>query len=130
MASQRELDHQYRMRKLQLYQDGLRRFGFVFCVAIVGATVYFSFRELAGRHTFADIAFKFVADMKANKPVAVGFSWLLTFVAGAWGSSERFLRKRYIQNNHPVIEQYQQSLDAKRGSSSLTKRGTTQSVDI
>ena|ERR1035438_10097359 len=129
MATQREFDHQYRMRKLQLKQDVVDRSVPVLCCLIIGATFYLSVRALAGRYTVADIAFKVVADLKANKPIAIIVSWVLSAVFGVWGSSQRYLRQRYVQKWHPIIERYQLSLDPNRGSSSLTKKGATRPED-
>jgi hypothetical protein len=130
MATQRELDHQYKMRRLQVIQDSIRSAVPILCCLIIGATIYLSIRALAGRYTFADIAFRTVADLKANKPIALIVSYVLTALFGVWGSSERSLRKRYIQKWHPLVEQYQLSQDPKRGSSSLTKKGTTRREDL
>jgi hypothetical protein len=130
MASQREFDHLYRMRRLQFWQDFNKRAATVLCVLIFGATVYLTFRVLAGRQTFADIVFRFAADIKADKPVAIALSWALTSITGAWGLGERYLRRRYIEKHHPMIKRYQETLDAKRGSSGLTPIGTTQVEDI
>jgi hypothetical protein len=130
MATQRELDHQYRMRIVQVVQDALARLGNVACVAIVGLTMYFCSRELAGKVTFADIAFKFVTSMAIDKPIGVSSAWLLSAALGIWGCAERFLRRRYIKKMHPIVERYQSALDAGRGSSKLTDKGTTRREDI
>jgi hypothetical protein len=132
MATKREieLNHQLKMRKLQLYQDLSNRAVPVLCCLIIGASIYFSIRELAGRNTFTDIAFRFAADLKANKPIALMVSWVLTAICGAWGAGERFLRRRYIKEWHPIVKRYQLFLDPKRGSSSLTEKGTTRPEDI
>jgi hypothetical protein len=130
MATQRELAHQRFMRVLQLIQDAILRLSIVACYLIVGGTIYLCVRELAGKTTITDMAFKIAADWKADKPIAVTTTSGLAALCGLWASIERFLRRRYIKKWHPVVEQYQLSLDPRRGSSRLTKSGTTQREDI
>jgi hypothetical protein len=130
MATQRELDHVYRMRLIQFWQDLGRRASYVLCVFLVCGAIYLSCRQLAGRITFADIGFKFLADLKADRSIALLISWILTGTTTAWGYTERRLRRRYIKKNHPVIKRYQESIDAKRGTSGLTTIGTTKEEDL
>jgi hypothetical protein len=128
--SQRELDHQYRMRKVQLYQYGVKVAGLVVCTFLVFGALYLCVRQLAGRHTLVDMAFKVLAELKANKPFALIVSWVLTTISAGWAISERGLKKRYIKRFHPGKREHQLQLDPKRGSSHLTEIGATNPEDI
>ena len=130
MPNKHELDHQYRMRRIQFWQDVVRRGLSTLVGTVWAAGLYFSVRELAGRATTADIAFKILADLKANQPAAIMASWLLTTGSVGWAASERYLRRRYIKKHHPIVRRYQELLDKERGSSGLTQIGTTQEGDI
>lgn len=128
--SQRELDHQYRMRKVQLYQYGIKIGGVVCCSVVVFGSLYLISRQLAGRQTLVDMAFKVIADLKANKPFALIISWILALFSTGWALTERNLRKRYIKKFHPLKQKYQLGLDSKRASSHLTEIGATNPEDI
>lgn len=130
MPTARELNHQYRMRKLQELSSAWRLLVRFFCIAAVCLCFYFSVRELAGRQTLADLSFKVLADIKANHWMAILVSWCLTGTATAWGCGERYLRKRHIKRISSESSEMQRNLDPGRRSSHLSKKGETGPEDI
>lgn len=128
--SQRELDHQYRMSVLQSVQQVFRYVTYCVIAFLVTRYLFLSIRELAGRQTNADILVKAYADLRANKPIAVILSWLLTASATAWGFGERRARKRVIERLHPKAIDRQMARDPNRGTSGITSRGDTRPGDL
>ncbi len=126
---EKELDHQYRMRRLQLLSAGWEQFLRAASVLAVCVCGYFCIRELAGRQTFADIRFRVIADLKANKWMAFVVPWGVAAVATAWGAGERYLRKRHIKRVSSEQSEMQKMLDVGRRSSNLSKRGETSPED-
>ncbi len=124
-----ELKHQLDMRKLQLWQYTIKTAGIVLCVGLFCASFYLSIRSLAGKQTVTDMAVRAYADLRANKPIALIVSYLLTATSVGWAGGERFLRKRYIARNHWIVEAHQKARDPDRGSSRLTKSGETRAED-
>jgi hypothetical protein len=130
MATQRELDHQFRMQRLRVISIGFEWFGRVVCVLGVCACVYLCARELAGRQTLADIRFKMIADFKANKWMGLLVPWGAATVATGWASTERYLRKRHIRRVSSEASEMQKAIDSGRRSSKLSKKGETQREDL
>jgi cytochrome c biogenesis factor len=130
MATARELDHQYRMRRLQVLSQAWNSLLTFLGIAAICVCVYFSIRELAGRTTFADLRFKVLADLKANRWLAMCLSWGLATTSTGWALGERYLRKRHIQRISSETSEMQKLLDPSRRSSSLSKEGNTSSEDI
>lgn len=126
----KELDHEYRMRRIQLFSQAWQSFMRFACWAVMGLTFYYSVRELAGQHTFADIQFKALADLKANKYFGVIFPWGLFGITAAWGTGERWLRKRHIKRVSSEHSELQKAVDERRRSSHLSKKGETRPEDI
>jgi hypothetical protein len=129
MPTSRELDHQYRMRRLQVISVGWERLMHFLCVLAPCICVYFGIRELAGRQTFADISFKVISDLKANRWMALSVPWGVASIATVWGAGERYLRKRHIRRVSSEESEMQKMLDPSRRSSSLSKRGETSPED-
>lgn len=127
--SKSELKHQLSMRKLLLLQYSVKWLGIVICVFLVCGALFLSIRVLAGKKTVAEMAVSAYADLRANKPIALIISYLLTTSSLGWGSFERLQRKRYIRKNHPIIEAHQRVQDARRGTSGLTSSGETGEED-
>jgi hypothetical protein len=119
MANRKELDHQYRMRRIQAFSVGWGQFMHVLCFLIFFSCVYFSVRELAGKQTFADLRFRVLADLKANRWMAIVFPWGVAAISTGWGAGERFLRKRHIKRVSSETSEMQKKLDPGRRSSSL-----------
>jgi hypothetical protein len=130
MATARELDHEFRMRKWQFFSVAWASLVRLFCVVIVCACFYFSVREVAGKQTFADIRFKAIADLKANRWFGLATPWGLACATTAWGAGERYLRKRHIKRVSSESSELQSKIDPKRRSSNLTKRGESSPEDI
>jgi hypothetical protein len=124
-----ELKHQLSLRKLQLLQYSVKWLGIVLCVLFISGSFFLSIRVLAGKKTVAEMALRAYADLRANKPIALIVSYLLTSSAVGWGSLERLQRKRYIKRNHSIIEAHRRSQDARRGTSGLTENGETREED-
>jgi hypothetical protein len=130
MATQRELDHQFRMQRLRVISIGFEQVGRVLCFLIFCTCVYLCARELAGRQTLADIRFKAIADFKANKWMGLFVPWGTATVATGWASAERYLRKRHIRRVSSETSEMQKSIDRDRRSSKLSKKGETQREDL
>lgn len=130
MASNRELDHQYRMRRLQLILQVWNGLVGLLAVTIICASVYLSIRELAGRATFADLRFRVLADLKANRWLALCVPWGVATVATGWGIGERYLRKKHIKRVSSEASEMQKKIDPGRRSSSLSRKGETSPEDI
>ena len=129
LADRKELDHQYRMRRVQLLSVGWEQLMRVLSVLIPCLFLYFSIRELAGRQTFADIKFRLMADLKANKWMGFVVPWGVATVATGWGIGERYLRKRHIRRVSSEQSEMQRALDSGRRSSNLSKSGETNPED-
>jgi hypothetical protein len=127
--TQRELDHQYRMRKVQAWQNACRYCVIAICVSAPFAFLYLAARQFAGKETLADIAFRATADLKANEPISNLAAWCLAGLTGTWGYSERFLRRRYIRKTAPVLQKFEANKNPKRMTSGLTPEGRTQEED-
>jgi hypothetical protein len=130
MATAKELEYTYKMRRLQVISTAWQRFIHFCCVAVFCSCFYFSVRELAGKQTSADLVFKAVADLKSNRWMALTLSWMLTGGTTGWAVVERRLRKRHIKRVSSEASEMQSFIDAKRRSSNLSKRGDTAPEDI
>jgi hypothetical protein len=130
MATQRELDHQYRMAKWQSFTVLGKSLLRLLTIATIGGSVFFCIRELAGRETLADIRFQAIADLKANRWFSITASWILTFLSGGWAFGERLLRKKTIERTAAESSKLQGLIDPSRHSSRLTTRGETDPEDV
>jgi hypothetical protein len=129
MPTNRELDHQYRMTKL-VQRTGIGRAIIrLLMICAAGTTIVFTARALAGRQTFADLRFKMIAEMYANRWMALILSWLLTTTTSGWAIGERWLRKRHIKRVSSESSQLQKMVDPSRRSSHLMTDGTTRPED-
>lgn len=130
MATSRELEHAYKIRQLQVVSSMWRGFITLGCVVAVCGCIVLCVRQLAGKQTAADIGFKAVADLKANRWIALGLSWLLTGGTTGWAVLERRLRKRHIRRVSSESSELQAIIDPKRRSSNLSIRGETSPGDV
>lgn len=129
-AKEKELEHQYKMRRLQVFAGAVQQFVSLGCVIAVCGCIYLSVRQLAGRQTTADLVFRVIADLKANRSMSLVLSWVLTGGTAFWAYGERRLRKRHVKRVAAESSELQVLIDPKRRSSNLTKRGETASEDI
>jgi negative regulator of sigma E activity len=127
--AEQELKHQFRMRLVQVVSVGWEQLIRAAMVACVCLCIYFCIRELAGKQTLADIRFRMIADLKANRWMAVAVPWGLTAATTAWGAGERYLRKRHIRRVSSEASEMQKRLDPGRRSSNLSKTGETNRED-
>lgn len=126
----KDLDHEFRMRVVQAITLGWQacmRFG---CFLVMGACIYLCVRELAGHQTFADIEFKVIADLKANKYFGLLLPWGLVALTTGWAGGERYLRKRHIRRVSSESSEMQKQIDLGRRSSQLSKKGETNPEDF
>jgi hypothetical protein len=130
MPSQRELDHEFRLRRLQVFQT--LSLAALKAIYIVGPFVmlWLSIRDLAGRQTSADVVFKALADIKLNRALARVAPWGTTTLATGWAIAERQLRKRHIQRTSSENSKMQSHFDLSRRSSRLTTEGNTSPEDV
>ena len=129
MATQRELDHQFRMQRLRVISIGYCRLDVYFVVIFCGC-LDLCVRELAGRQTLADIRFKMIADFKANKWMGLLVPWGTATVSTGWALTEKYLRKRHIRRISSEVSEMQKSIQPARRSSKLSKKGETQREDL
>jgi hypothetical protein len=130
MPSKRELDHAYRLRRLQIIQNLGNGFFRAVCIALPFLFGWLSVRDLAGRQTLADIAFKAFADLKINRYLAQLMPWGTATAATGWAVGERLLRKRHIKRSAAEFAAMHKKLDPGRRSSSLTTEGDTSPEDL
>jgi len=132
MASRKdkELDHEFRMRLVQAISLGWQQFLIFGAVTVSVVCMYFSVRELAGKQTFADLNFKAIANLAANKYFGLILPWGLFGLAASWGYGERRLRKRHIKRVSSESSELQKQIDPGRRSSHLSKKGDTSREDF
>jgi len=111
MANPKEIEHQYRMRRLQALSVGWESLIRFLCVLAPCVAVYFCVREVAGRVTVADLNFKAFADLKVNHWLALSLPWAATTLATSWAVGERRLRKRHIKRVTSEVSEMQTMLD-------------------
>jgi hypothetical protein len=130
MPSKRELDHAYRLRRLQIIQNLGNQFFRTACVGLPSLFLWLSVRDLAGHQTVADIAFKAIADFKINQHLSQVLPWGATTAATGWAFGERVLRKRHIRRSAKEFAALHKKIDPARLSSSLTTEGDTSPEDL
>jgi hypothetical protein len=89
-----------------------------------------SVRDLAGKHTLADIGFKAIADLKINKALPQWAPWGTSGSAVGWAATERHFRKARVKRKAAENSVLQRKLDPGIRSSSLTVKGDTSPEDI
>jgi hypothetical protein len=94
-------------------------------IVLIVRYCYYAIAVLAGRSTFADIAVRFLANLK----VSDGILYLLTGGSIVFGVGQRYLRRRHIKRVVPAKNQLERMLDPNRSTSGLTPEGTTQPGD-
>lgn len=80
--------------------------------------------------TWADIQFKVIADLKANKYFGLLFPWGVAVLTTGWAGGERYLRKRHIKRVSSESSEMQKLMDPGRRSSQLSKKGETNPEDF
>jgi amino acid permease len=129
MASQKELDHQYRMTRLVQNTSTARAVIRLLMVVAVCAALVLMTRALAGHITFADITFRAIAELYANRWSALMLSWMLTGASTSWAIGERALRRRHIKRVANEVSEMQRVIDAGKRSSRLRIDGNTRRED-
>lgn len=82
---------------------------------------YLSVDALAGQATVATIAVKLLGDMH----VSIALGWIVGICGILYGRVERSLRKDVVERLAPRHAELEKKIDARRSTSSLTKRGDT-----
>lgn len=95
---------------------------------VLGLIAFFAYRSmvvLAGKTTLADIAVRFMADIRMGSTIGyvVGGGGLL------YGRNQKRLKERAILNLSPKLVEREMALDPERSSSGLTPRGRTRPED-
>ena len=118
-------DHLIRLRKIEAVDANCRlfiRYGFCALIAFFG---YRAINVLSGQYTFADIAVRFVANIKVGAAIS--------YTVGGGGIVYGFLQKKLrgdaIKKMALHIKELEEILDRNRGSSGLTDRGGTRPED-
>lgn len=94
-------------------------------ISLIAFFAWLSIQDLAGKHTFADIGIRFMADFKVSEGVAYIFGG-----GGiAYGLGERRLRRNRTATLTERNSQLERLIDPDRTSSLLTPRGTTRKGD-
>jgi len=128
--SKSQLEFQYRVQRLRLFQKfGL--YGTVVAVSALGFHCFYEcVRELAGKQTTASVLLMIYAALKAPRALAIALAYLLAGLASTWGYGERRGKKRAIARLHPMARQAQAMIDANKGSSNITLSGDTGPEDL
>lgn len=129
MPTQRELDHQYRMARLASFTSVGRAVIRLLMICAAGTTLVFLVRAIAGKQTFADLRFRGIAELYANRWAALILSWILTTGSTGWAIGERALRKRNIRRVASESSLLQKMVDPNRRSSHLMTDGSTRPED-
>ena len=98
-------------------------------VGLVGLFMWLTVRDLAGRATLADITFRVLADLKANKPISMMIAYLFGFAGLGYGGLQHHLRRRYVERFSPFLQAREKEIDPQRTSSSITMTGDTRPED-
>jgi hypothetical protein len=118
-------DHLIRLRKIDAVDANCRlfiRYGFCALIAFFG---YRAINVLSGQYTFADIAVRFVANIKVGAAIShtVGGGGVI------YGFLQKKLRGDAIKKMASHIKELEERRDPNRGSSGLTERGGTRPED-
>jgi hypothetical protein len=130
MPTQRELDHEARMRRWQIFQNLGNSLLRTACIVTPFFFAWLAVRDLAGKQTYADIGFKAVADLKMNEVLAKIAPWGTSALATGWAVTERTFRKANVKRVSTENSKLQKQLDPGRRSSSLTEVGDTSPEDV
>lgn len=128
-ARKQDLDFQARMEFHKSLRLITRMIGIVLVTALLSIFGYLTVRQLAGRTSFADMTFRVLADVKANKPISEILGYLFGFVGISYGTAEKWLRRRHIQRTAPMTLDRERQFDPDRTSSSITLKGETRPED-
>jgi len=115
------------VQAISLGWQGLMRFG---CVVAFCFCAYYCTRELAGKQTFADIRFRAIADLKANRWFGLILPWGLAGATSVLAVGQAWLRKRHIKRISSECSEMQKRIDPSRRSSQLSKDGETSPEDF
>lgn len=120
-----ELMYQLRFKRLDAVIVICRE-AFKWCaIVLLGRYAYLSIAALAGQQTLADIAVRFLGNLKVSESIA----YILAGGGVAYGIGQRQLRRRHIKHNVRGKNELEKILDPKRTSSNLTDTGTTRPGD-
>lgn len=118
-------EHYLRLRKIEAI-DGIgrigARYGFLTVIAFLG---YSSIRVLAGKTTLAEIAVRFITNIR----VSAGISYAVGGGGVAYGWLQKRLRGNGIKKMAAHIKELEEQIDPGRSSSGLTERGETRPED-
>lgn len=103
-------------------QLGIRWGALIWIVSLASSAI----SALAGKHTFADIGIRVLA----NVSISEGTAYVFGCVGISYGLLQRHLRRNEIQRLAPRIQELERQIDPKRSSSALMPRGTTRPEDI
>ena len=92
----------------------------------LGYCVYLSIDSLAGRTTDANIAVKFLSDLR----VSIVFSWTVAGGSVFYGWKQKKLRQKTVERMQGRITELERKIDSRRTSSKLTQRGETRPEDL
>ena len=95
-------------------------------VAWIAHEAYLAIVVLSGKHTFADIGIRFLAEI----PVSIGIAWVLAVGAVLYGLRQNKLRKDTVERLQNRIQSLEKTIDPGRSSSQLTTRGDTRPEDL
>ena len=94
-------------------------------ISLIALFAWLSIQDLAGRHTFADIGIRFIADFKISE----GIAYIFGGGGIAYGLGERRLRRNRTEKLTARITELEKDIDTGRTSSLLTPHGTTRQGD-
>lgn len=123
------MDDDRRFRLISQAINGL--IGIAGTIVVAGCVVWVAYyvRDVlvafAGKHTDASLAFRFLANLQADR----WFAYLFGVFGAGYGIAERRLKRRTIRRLTARTEELELRLDPNRTSSGLTPQGTTQEAD-
>lgn len=94
-------------------------------IVLLGRYSYLSIVALAGHDTFADVAIRFLSNIRVSE----GVLYLLAGGSIAYGVGQRQLRRRHIKRNVGSKNELERAIHTGRTSSDLTETGTTRPGD-
>lgn len=120
-----ELDYGLSFKRTDAFVTICREIARWGALVLLGRYAYLSIAVLAGHQTFADVAVRFLSNIK----VSDGLLYLISGGSIAYGIGQRQLRRRQIKRNVQAKNELEKLTHPGRTSSNLTERGTTRPGD-
>jgi hypothetical protein len=120
-----ELEYSLKLKKYDIINSAVQmiiKWGSLVAIAWFASG---ALKSLAGRHTLANVALSFVANLGIGQKV----SYVLAVAGIVYGQRQNRLRRRSIERLSARNQELERRLDPGRTSSELPPRGTTKPED-